>query len=78
MPKLTVYNIEGKESGSIELPEIFSSNVNIAVLLKAVLMNQANKLKVNAATKTRLEISGGNKSLSAKKVLGVPDKVRPV
>ena len=61
MPKLTVYNIAGKETGSIDLPEMFSTDVNDAVIHQAVVMYQANKRQGNADTKIRSEISGGNK-----------------
>ncbi len=61
MPKLTVYNIKGQESGSIDLPEDFGKDVNEAVIHQAVVMYQANKRQGNADTKIRSEISGGNK-----------------
>jgi len=61
MPKLTVYNIKGQESGSIDLPEDFGKDVNEAVIHQAVVMYQANRRQGNADTKIRSEISGGNK-----------------
>ena len=61
MPKLTVYNIEGKEAGSIDLPETFGKDVNDAVMHQAVVMYQANQRQGNADTKIRSEVSGGNK-----------------
>jgi large subunit ribosomal protein L4 len=61
MPKLTIYNIKGQESGSIELPEVFGEAVNESVIHQAVVMYQANKRQGNADTKIRSEISGGNK-----------------
>ena len=61
MPKLNVYNIAGKEVGSIDLPEFFAQKVNQDVIHQAVVMYQANKRQGNADTKDRSEISGGNK-----------------
>ncbi len=61
MPKLTVFNIQGQESGSIDLPEMFGKDVNDAVIHQAVVMYQANQRQGNADTKIRSEISGGNK-----------------
>ena len=61
MPKLTVFNIQGQESGSIDLPEMFDKDVNEAVIHQAVVMYQANQRQGNADTKIRSEISGGNK-----------------
>jgi large subunit ribosomal protein L4 len=61
MPKLTVFNIKGQESGSIDLPEMFGKDVNDAVIHQAIVMYQANQRQGNADTKIRSEISGGNK-----------------
>jgi large subunit ribosomal protein L4 len=61
MPKLTVYNIKGQENGSIDLPELFTKEVNDAVMHQAVVMYQANQRQGNADTKIRSEVSGGNK-----------------
>lgn len=61
MPKLTVYNIEGKETGSMDLPDFFEKDVNQDVIHQAIVMYQANKRQGNADTKVRSEISGGGK-----------------
>jgi large subunit ribosomal protein L4 len=61
MPKLTVYNIEGKEVGAIDLPESFAKAVNAAVIHQAIVMYQANQRQGTLDTKIRSEISGGNK-----------------
>ncbi len=61
MPKLTIYNIEGKETGTMDLPESFGEKVNSDVIHQAVVMYQANERQGNADTKIRSEISGGNK-----------------
>ncbi|MBP9854533.1 MAG: 50S ribosomal protein L4 [Candidatus Omnitrophica bacterium] len=62
MSKLAVYNREGKESASIDLPkDIFDAQVNQDVIHQAILMYQASLRQGNASTKTRGEISGGGK-----------------
>ncbi|MBF0618851.1 MAG: 50S ribosomal protein L4 [Candidatus Omnitrophica bacterium] len=61
MPKLTVYNIQGKETGTIDLPVSFEKDVNQAVIHQAIVMYQANKRQGTADTKIRSEVSGGNK-----------------
>lgn len=61
MPKLTVYNTQGKESGSIDLPAGFDKAVNQDVIHQAVVMYQANQRQGTADTKIRSEVSGGNK-----------------
>ncbi len=61
MPKLTVYNIEGKETGSMDLPVAFEKDVNQDVIHQAIVMYQANQRQGNADTKVRSEISGGGK-----------------
>lgn len=61
MSKLTIYSTEGKEVASLDLPEAFGKDVNSEVIHQAVVMYQANLRQGNADTKTRDEISGGNK-----------------
>ncbi|MCA9404147.1 MAG: 50S ribosomal protein L4 [Candidatus Omnitrophica bacterium] len=62
MAKLAIYNKEGQESGSIELPEeIFGSHVNQDVIHQAVVMYQASLRQGNASTKTRGDRNGGGK-----------------
>jgi len=62
MAKLTVHDIQGKETGSFELPDaIFGAKVNQAVIQQAVLMYKANLRQGNASTKTRGEVSGGGR-----------------
>jgi large subunit ribosomal protein L4 len=61
MPKLTVFNIAGKEAGTIDLPESFAKEVNTAVLHQVIVMYQANQRQGTLDTKIRSEISGGNK-----------------
>jgi large subunit ribosomal protein L4 len=61
-PSVVVYDVEGKESGRLELPEaIFNAPVNAAVLHQALTRQQANDRQGTAQTKTRGEVSGGGK-----------------
>jgi len=58
----TVYDRDGKESGTIELPpSVFNITVNEAVLHQAVRRQQANDRQGTHETKTRGEVSGGGK-----------------
>ena len=58
----TVYDRDGKQSGTIELPEaVFSAPVNEAVLHQAVRRQLANDRQGTHETKTRGEVSGGGK-----------------
>ncbi len=60
--KLAIYNREGKETDSIELPEdLFGGNVNKDILHQAILMYQANVRSGHASTKERGAVSGGGK-----------------
>ena len=60
MAKVAVYNLQGQEHGSVELPdEIFSSKVNQDVLHQAVVMYQACLRQGTASTKQRGDVSGG-------------------
>ena len=62
MSELTVVDIKGKKTASINLPkEQFGVHVQDAVIHQAVVMYNANKRQGNAATKTRGEVSGGGK-----------------
>jgi large subunit ribosomal protein L4 len=58
----TVYDVNGKESGQVELPEaVFNVPVNAAVLHQAVRRQLANDRQGTHDTKTRGEVSGGGK-----------------
>ena len=60
MPKTTLYNIEGKEIGEIELKdEIFAVEISDAALHMAVKNYLANQRQGTQSTKTRTEVSGG-------------------
>ena len=58
----TVYDRDGKETGTLELPaSVFDAPVNEAVLHQAVRRQQANDRQGTHETKTRGDVSGGGK-----------------
>ena len=58
----TVYDRDGKENGTLELPpSVFNAPVNEAVLHQAVRRQQANDRQGTHETKTRGDVSGGGK-----------------
>ncbi len=60
MPKVALYNIEGKEVGEIELKdEIFAVEISDAALHMTVKNYLANQRQGTQSTKTRTEVSGG-------------------
>ena len=62
MTKVPVFNIEGKESESINVPEgVFGEPVNAQVIHQAVVKYHASKRQGLASTKTMGEVSGGGK-----------------
>lgn len=62
MANVSVYNMEGKEIGSIELNDaIFGTEVNEHLLHKAVVSQLANKRQGTQSAKTRAEVSGGGR-----------------
>ena len=62
MAKVSVYNIEGKEVGNIELNDaIFGVEVNEHLLHLAVVAQLANKRQGTQKAKTRAEVRGGGR-----------------
>ena len=62
MASVSVYNIEGKEVGTIDLKdEIFGVEVNGHLLHKAVVAQLANARQGTQKAKTRSEVSGGGR-----------------
>ncbi|MBE6886397.1 MAG: 50S ribosomal protein L4, partial [Ruminococcaceae bacterium] len=62
MPKVSVYNMEGKEVSSIELSDaIFGITPNEAVMHAAVVNYLANQRQGTQSTLTRTEVSGGGR-----------------
>jgi large subunit ribosomal protein L4 len=62
MFKAPVYTADGAQNGEQELPGVlFDGTVNEAVMWQAVKAYRSNQRQANASTKTRAEVSGGNK-----------------
>jgi large subunit ribosomal protein L4 len=62
MPSTTVYNMAGEAVEQLELSEqVFGVTPNMAVLHQVVTAQLVNRRQGNASTKTRAEVSGGNK-----------------
>jgi large subunit ribosomal protein L4 len=62
MPSTTVYNMAGEAVEQLELSEqVFGVTPNMAVLHQVVTSQLVNRRQGNASTKTRAEVSGGNK-----------------
>ena len=62
MPKIDVYNIEGKKVSDIELnEEIFGIEPNEKVVHRVLVNYMANQRQGTSNTKTRAEVSGGGR-----------------
>lgn len=62
MPKVAIYNIQGKQVGELELSaSVFGVEVNEAAMHQAVLAYLANQRLATAKVKTRTEVSGGGR-----------------
>ena len=62
MPKVSVYNVEGKKVSDIDLKEeIFGIEPNEAVIHSVLVNYQANQRQGTQSTKTRAEVRGGGK-----------------
>ncbi|MFZ5641747.1 MAG: 50S ribosomal protein L4 [Bacillota bacterium] len=62
MPKVDLYNVQGKKVGDIDLKdEIFGTEVNESILHDVVVMQLANRRLGTADTKTRAEVAGGGR-----------------
>ncbi len=62
MAKVSVYNMEGKEVGTIELSDaVFGVEVNEHLVHMAVVQQLANKRQGTQKAKTRSEVSGGGR-----------------
>src|SRR5256714_11358 len=62
MPSTTVYNMAGEAVEQVELSEqVFGVTPNMAVLHQVVTAQLVNRRQGNASTKTRAEVSGGNR-----------------
>ena len=62
MPKVDVYNLQGKKVSDVELKEeIFGIEPNEAVIHSVLVNYQANQRQGTQSTKTRSEVSGGGR-----------------
>ncbi len=62
MANVSVYNMEGKEVGSMELNDtVFAAPINEHLVHMAVLLQLANKRQGTQSAKTRSEVSGGGR-----------------
>lgn len=62
MANVTVYNIEGKEVGKLELNDaVFGVEINDHLVHMAVVQQLANKRQGTQSAKTRSEVSGGGR-----------------
>src|SRR5712692_3830756 len=62
MLEITLYNMQGKDIGSLSLPEaVFGVKPNLALMHQAVTTEEANQRQGTADTKTRGEVRGGGK-----------------
>ena len=62
MPKIDVYNIEGKKVSDIELAEsVFGIEPNEAIVHSVLVNYLANQRQGTQSTKTRAEVSGGGR-----------------
>ena len=62
MASVSVYNMEGKETGKMELNDsIFAAPVNEHLVHRAVVLQLANKRQGTQKAKTRSEVSGGGR-----------------
>lgn len=62
MPKVAVYNLQGSQTGEIELSDtLFAADINTAVIHQVVRAQLANKRQGTKCTLTRTEVRGGGK-----------------
>lgn len=62
MPKVAVYNLQGSQTGEIELSDtLFVADINKAVIHQVVRAQLANKRQGTKCTLTRTEVRGGGK-----------------
>ena len=62
MASVSVYNMEGKETGKMELNDsIFAAPVNEHLVHRAVVLQLANKRQGTQKAKTRSEVRGGGR-----------------
>ena len=75
MANVSVYNIEGKEVGTIDLNDaVFGVEVNEHLVHMAVVSQLANKRQGTQKAKTRSEVSGGGRKPWRQKVPVMQDR----
>lgn len=75
MPKIDVYDIEGKKVKTIELKEeVFGIEPNEAIVHSVLVNYLANQRQGTQSTKTRAEVSGGGRKPWRQKVQVEQDK----
>lgn len=71
MATITVYNLQGEATGSIDLPDdIFANDTYEHLLHEVVRYQQAARRQGSAATKTRSAVRGGGKKIFRQKGTG--------
>lgn len=55
----SIYNLQGKETGKVELPKKFETEISGPLMHEVIVGLQANKRAGTHSTKTRGEVSGG-------------------
>ena len=77
MANVTVYNMEGKEVGTIELNDaVFGVEINEHLVHMAVVNQLANNRQGTQKAKTRSEVSGGGRSPGDRKEPVMQDRVQ--
>src|SRR5947207_2537283 len=62
MPDVALYNMQGKEVGTLALPDsVFGVEPNLGLIHQAVTTEEANKRQGTADTKTRGQVRGGGR-----------------
>lgn len=78
MANVSVYNMEGKEVGTLELNDaVFGVEVNEHLVHLAVVAQLANKRQGTQKAKTRSEVSGGGRKRGDRKEPVMQDRVQP-
>ena len=68
---MDVYGLDGKPSGSVDLPkELFGTTINKTLLAQAVRVYLSNQREGSASTKTRGEVEGSTRKIYKQKGTG--------
>ena len=77
MANVSVYNMEGKEVGTMELNDaVFGVEINDHLVHLAVVRQLANNRQGTQKAKTRSEVSGGGRNLGDRKEQVMQDRVQ--